>query len=72
MKKGVDYASNVFINCPFDKDYDTIFNAILFTVYRCGFVLRCAKEYENSGQVRIQKVLRLIEESKYSIHDLSW
>ncbi len=34
------YDKNVFINCPFDNDYKNIFNAILFTVVRCEFVLR--------------------------------
>ncbi len=38
-----NYENNVFINCPFDEKYNPIFNAILFTVRRCGFVLRCAK-----------------------------
>lgn len=65
------YSSNVFINCPFDQDYQQIFNAILFTVHRCGFVLRCAKEFEDSSSVRIKNITKLIRESKYSIHDLS-
>ncbi|MBK6995150.1 MAG: hypothetical protein KA138_14685 [Saprospiraceae bacterium] len=65
------YENNVFINCPFDEKYTPIFNAILFTVRRCGFVLRCAKEYSDSNQIRIDKIVQLIAESKYAIHDLS-
>jgi hypothetical protein len=71
MKPILNYNLNVFINCPFDKEYDKIFRAILFTVHRCGFVLRCAKEFDNSNSIRIKNIIKLIDESKYGIHDLS-
>ena len=71
MKSVQNYQKNVFINCPFDKDYDAIFNAILFTVHKCGFILRCSKEFDNSNSIRIKNIVRLIKESQYSIHDLS-
>jgi len=66
-----DYGRNVFINCPFDEGYEPIFKAIVFTVHRCGFRLRCAKEFQDSSDIRIRKIRNLIGESKYSIHDLS-
>lgn len=66
-----DYDKNVFINCPFDDDYNEIFNAILFVTHRCGFILRCSKEYEDSSSIRIKNIIELIRQSKYSIHDLS-
>nr|WP_294898569.1 hypothetical protein [uncultured Pedobacter sp.] len=66
-----DYERNVFINCPFDDDYSTIFNAILFATHKCGFILRCSKEFEDSSGIRIKNIIELIRESKYSIHDLS-
>ena len=70
--KNIDYAQNVFINCPFDANYQDLFNAILFTVTRCGFILRCSKEFgDDSDTIRIENILQLIEESKYAIHDLS-
>ncbi|MBK7938375.1 MAG: hypothetical protein IPJ82_15415 [Lewinellaceae bacterium] len=65
------YEKNVFINCPFDDEYNEIFRAILFTVHRCGFVLRCAKEFGDSDQIRINKIFDLIANSQYAIHDLS-
>jgi hypothetical protein len=71
MKKHIDYERNVFINCPFDEEYDTLFYAILFTVHKCGFVLRCSKEFDDSSGIRIKNIIQLIRESKYSIHDLS-
>lgn len=66
-----NYSQSVFLNCPFDDDYDELFNAILFTVHRCGFILRCSKEYDDTSKIRIQNIIELIKESKYSIHDIS-
>ena len=65
------YTSSVFINCPFDDDYVELRNALVFTVYDCGFVPRCALEEDNSGNVRFEKIQRLISESKFGIHDIS-
>lgn len=33
-----NYNDHVFINCPFDSDYKENLQAIVFTVYRCGFI----------------------------------
>lgn len=71
MKKHIDYDRNVFINCPFDEEYDPLFYAILFAVHKCGFILRCSKEFDDSSGIRIKNIIQLIRESKYSIHDLS-
>lgn len=65
------YNDNVFINCPFDKDYETFFNALVFTVYRCGFLPRCAKEEDDGTDFRLNKILKIISECKYGIHDIS-
>ena len=65
------YAQNVFINCPFDKDYIKLRNALIFAVFDCGFIPRCALEEDDSGNVRANKIQRLIAESKYGVHDLS-
>lgn len=66
-----DYSSTVFINCPFDEEYQEIFNAIIFTVIDCGFVPKCALEDSDSGKVRIEKLFQYIKDSKYGIHDIS-
>ena len=64
------YASNVFLNFPFDDEYLPIRDAILFAVHDCGFIPRCALELDDSGDIRFDKILRLIRESKYGIHDI--
>src|SRR5882757_9675720 len=65
-----DFKINVFINCPFDQEYKPLFEAIVFTVQIAGFRPRCAREASNAGQVRIEKILEIISECKYGIHDI--
>jgi len=65
------YNDNVFINCPFDVDYTQNLRAIVFTVYRCGFVPISALSEDNGLDDRLFKIEKLIENSKYGIHDIS-
>ncbi|MCP5053013.1 MAG: nucleotide-binding protein [bacterium] len=65
------YTDNVFINCPFDHQYTQIFNAIVFTVFDCGYTAHCARELDDSLDVRINKITKIISECKYGIHDIS-
>src|SRR3954449_9843207 len=65
------YEDSVFINVPFDRKYARLGNAIVFAVYDCGFVARSALEVEDSGQARVDKILDIIEQSKFGIHDIS-
>jgi len=65
------YNQNVFINCPFDSQYEPIFEAVVFAIANCGFRPVCARERMNSGQVRMDKIIELIRDARYSIHDLS-
>jgi len=62
---------SVFINCPFDGAYLSLFHAIVFTVTRCGFKPRCALEVVDSGGTRIAKIEQLIEECPIGVHDIS-
>ena len=66
-----DFDRNVFINCPFDDSYTPIFNAVVFAVHNLGFRPRCALESSNAGQIRLSKIMDIINDCKYSIHDLS-
>ncbi|MCP5103083.1 MAG: hypothetical protein GY950_06885 [bacterium] len=65
------YTNSIFVNCPFDGEYIPIFNAILFTVFDCGYLPRCALELDDSSEVRIDKITKIISECKYGIHDIS-
>jgi len=62
---------DVFLNCPFDKGYDNLFEAIMFSVHDAGFRLRCAWEFDDAAQGRLDKIVNLIEQCPFGIHDLS-
>lgn len=62
---------DVFINCPFDDEFAPSFRALLFAIMSCGFRPRSARELDDGGQTRIDKVYGLIEACRYGIHDLS-
>lgn len=62
---------DVFINCPFSPDYRNHFQAIVFAVIRSGFTPRCASEDDDAGEVRIEKICRIIGDCRYGIHDIS-
>lgn len=66
-----NYERNVFINCPFDDEYKSLFHAIVFAVNDLGFKVKCAKDESNAGKSRIEKIRDLIAECKFSIHDIS-
>jgi hypothetical protein len=66
-----EYGRNVFINCPFDSEYAPIFGAIIFAVHDAGFRPKCAREGLDSSEVRLQKIVSLIRDCRFSIHDLS-
>ena len=67
----VPFDRGVFVNCPFDDDFLPILHAILFAIHDCGFVARIAVEDIGSNETRLDKIARIIRESRYSIHDIS-
>ena len=64
-------AKNVFINCPYDAEYVPTLRPMLFAVLVLGFTPRLAMESGDSGATRIQRIIKLIRNSRYAIHDLS-
>src|SRR6185503_6886081 len=56
---------------PFDEQYKSLLRPILFTIVYLGFQPRLSSERSDSLEQRIEKILGLIKECKYSIHDLS-
>jgi hypothetical protein len=61
----------VFINCPFDAQYEALFQALVFAVFDCGLVPRSAREVDDSSAVRISKIEELIGRCQFGIHDIS-
>lgn len=71
MERNLAYEDCVFINCPFDEDYRDLFYAVVFTVHACGFIARTALEVDDSGEARVVKLIRIVSECKFGVHDLS-
>ncbi len=61
----------VFINCPYDREFASLFEAIIFATVCCGFVPRSAIESGTVAESRIERIKDALFSSKYSIHDLS-
>lgn len=61
---------NVFINCPFDNDYFPLLKSLLFTIIYLDFN-PLISETKNSGESRLEKIIEMMTNSLYSIHDIS-
>lgn len=65
------YNDNVFVNCPFDDTYKPMINAIVYTIYRCGFIPQSALGEDDGSDNRLDKIIRCIDNCRYGIHDIS-
>jgi hypothetical protein len=65
------FEKNVFVNCPFDANYAPLLRPLLFTLMYLDLNPRIALEINESSDVRIDKIMNMIRDSKYAIHDLS-
>ncbi|HTH80609.1 MAG TPA: hypothetical protein VL593_16675 [Ramlibacter sp.] len=65
------FDTNVFVNCPFDEAYYPLLRPLLFTIIYARLQPRIALEAADAGEARLEKIIGLIRESKFGIHDLS-
>ncbi|MGF1670289.1 MAG: hypothetical protein ACFCU6_07560 [Balneolaceae bacterium] len=56
-----NFDTNVFINCPFDKEYSKLLKPLLFSILRVGLEPRIASERLDSGEVRLEKIVQLMQ-----------
>src|SRR4051794_26873514 len=64
-------ATSVFINCPFDAEFRSQLNAIVFTCVHAGFFPIVAGSSGRTGRPRLERILTALNLCRYSIHDLS-
>lgn len=64
------FENNIFINCPFDKEYKPILKVLVFACIYLGYK-PLLSETINSADSRVDGIQNLISQAKYSIHDLS-
>lgn len=65
------YNDQVFINCPFDKEYLELYRACIFVILDSGFIPRCSREINNGTQSRLDSIVEIVRGCRYGIHDIS-
>ncbi len=61
---------SVFINCPFDPQYKELYLALIASLCMLGLIPRSILEI-NREKDRLTSIFKIINECRYSIHDLS-
>lgn len=64
------FENNVFINCPFDKEYSPLLRALSFTLLYLELEPNLSQTLSSSS-IRINQIKNHIKNCKFSIHDLS-
>lgn len=68
--RGASRANNVFINVPFDEEYEPLLLALVAGLCGLGRTPRCVIEM-SAHRDRLDRIIDLIRECPASIHDLS-
>lgn len=61
----------IFINCPFDDEYLPLLRTLLFVARFYDLEVKIASLDLDSKSNRLARIIALMRESKYSVHDLS-
>lgn len=70
MPKDRKAPAEVFLNIPYDHDFENLFLAYIAGITAFGLVPRATLEIPSSSR-RLDKIITLIETCRYSVHDLS-
>lgn len=65
------FERSVFVNCPFDDEFAPLLQAIAFCITDLDFHPRIAPENANNAANRLDRIIELVRDSRYGIHDLS-
>lgn len=61
----------VFLNYPFDQEFEPLANAIHFSVIAAGLIPVCARDLTVPDRPRLEMLTDAITKCRYSIHDFS-
>jgi hypothetical protein len=64
------HARDAFLNVPYDKRYEKLFLAFVAGLCGFGLIPRATVEIPGSRR-RLERIIKLIRECRYSFHDLS-
>ena len=70
MAKAKKSRAEVFLNIPYDKQFERLFLAYISGISAYGMVPRATLEITDSSR-RLEKILKLARSCEYSVHDLS-
>lgn len=70
MAKAKKRRDEVFLNIPYDNKFEKLFVAYIAGISAFGLVPRATLEIPDSSR-RLEKILRLAGNCRYSVHDLS-
>lgn len=60
---------SAFLNIPYDKQFESLYLAYIVGLTQLGLAIKATLAVPNQG--RLETIIRLIEQSDFSIHDLS-
>jgi len=63
--------TDVFVNCPFDDEYESLYVALIAGLCGLGLTPRCVLEIPGGARNRLDRIFSLICECGSSVHDLS-
>ncbi|HYT43136.1 MAG TPA: hypothetical protein VEP90_12395 [Methylomirabilota bacterium] len=61
----------VFLNYPFDEEFEPLAQVMHFTVVAAGLIPVCAKDLSTPDRPRLEMLVDVITNCHYSIHDFS-
>jgi hypothetical protein len=64
------FNNNVFVNCPFDKEYSPLLKSLVFTLLYLELEPFLSQTISSSN-IRINQIKQYIRSCKFGIHDLS-
>lgn len=66
-----DFERSVFISGPSSEPTEELFQAAVFAVQIAGLIPRSALEASRSSSARLEKILAVISECRFGVHDIS-
>lgn len=61
----------VFINIPFDQSYEKCYTSLIISLVSVGLIPRSVLHIPEHGEGRLDRLIGLIQQCKFSVHDLS-
>lgn len=70
-RRSLPVEKSVFLNVPFDADYERNFVALIVALISLGQTPHCVLELPELGSGRLSRLFKHLEKCRISIHDLS-